>query len=171
MTASPLTSGELSSASRRRLCKIVGAFFLGSAINLASAAALAPPGKEERTTLAAFLDTLLPRDELSGSATDLGIDRQLWAFSTSEPDFRKLVDYGCRWLNMTGSSPFPALAIEQQIAVVDWMSRADWNEIPRRFYELVRQVAIELYYSNPAALNGQPINRSPQPLGYPPPWS
>lgn len=166
-----LAAEEIPSASRRRLCKIVGAFFLGSTIDLASAAVLAPAYKEERSTLAAFLDTLLPRDELSGSATDLGIDGQLWAFSTSEPDFRKLVDYGCRWLNMTGSSQFSALASEQQIAVVDWMSRADWNEIPRRFYELVRQVAIELYYANPAARKGLPISRSPQPLGYLPPWS
>lgn len=166
-----LVAEEISSASRRRLCKIVGAFFLGGAIDLASAAALAPPGDEERATLAAFVDTLLPRDELSGSASDLGVDRQLWAFSKTEPDFRKLIEYGCRWLNMTGSSQFSALASEQQIAIVDWMSRADWNEIPRRFYELVRQVAIELYYSNPAAWRGLPISRSPQPLGYPPPWS
>jgi hypothetical protein len=170
ITPSPSADG-LSSASRRRLCKIVGAFFLGGAIEGASAAALASPSGEEQATLAAFLDTLLPRDQLSGSATELGVDRQLWAFSNTEPDFRKLVDYGCRWLNMTGSTRFSVLASEQQIAVVDWMSRADWNEIPRRFYELVRQVAIELYYANPAALSGLPISRSPQPLGYPPPWS
>jgi hypothetical protein len=166
----PTTADELSSTSRRRLYKIVGAFFLGSVIDLASAAALAPPSEEEHATLAAFLDTILPRDELSGSATDLWVDRQLWTFSKTAPDFRKLLDYGCRWLNMTGSTRFSALAREQQIAVVAWMSRADWNEIPRRFYELVRQVAIELYYANPTALKGLPINSSPQPLGYPPPW-
>lgn len=167
----PQIADELSSRSRRRLCKIVGAFFLGSSVKLASAATLAPPDPQERATLAAFLDTLLPRDELSGSATDLGTDRQLWAFSKTAPDFRKLVNYGCRWLNMTGGAQFSDLATEQQIAIVDWMSRADWNEIPRRFYELVRQVAIELYFSNPASVNGLPINRSPQPQGYPPPWS
>lgn len=128
------------------------------------------PSAAEQATLAAFLDTLLPRDDLSGSATDLGIDRQLLEFSKTEPDFRKLVEFGCRWLNMTGDVPFSALAGEQQIAIVDWMSRDDWNEIPRRFYELVRQVAVELYYANPAAAQGLALNRSPQPQGYPPPW-
>ncbi|NTV69555.1 MAG: gluconate 2-dehydrogenase subunit 3 family protein [Azonexaceae bacterium] len=132
---------------------------------------MAPPSSEESATLSAFLDTLLPSEELSGSATDLGVDRQIWAFSNTTPDFRKLLDYGCRWLNMTGGARFSALASDQQIAIVDWMSRADWNEIPRRFYELVRQVAVELYYSNPAALGGLSIKPSPQPLGYPPPWS
>lgn len=164
-------TGELSSASRRRLYKIVGAFLLGCTIEVASAPAMASPRGEEQATLAAFLDTLLPRDQLSGSATDLGVDRQLWAFANTSADFRKLVDYGCRWLNMTGGAQFSDLASEQQIAVVDWMSRADWNEIPRRFYELVRQVSVELYYSNPAALGGLPIKRSPQPEGYPPPWA
>lgn len=162
---------ELSSESRRRLCKIVGAFFLGASIRQVSAASVAPASERERATLAAFLNTLLPADELSGSATDLGVDGKLWAFAKTAADFRKLVDYGCRWLNMTGGTQFADLPGDQQIAVVDWMSRADWNEIPRRFYELVRQVAIELYYSNPEASKDLPINRSPQPMGYPPPWS
>ncbi len=166
-----LVAEELSSASRRRLCKIVGAFFLSVAITPISSASPLPPIDEARATLAAFVDTLLPRDAFSKSATDLGVDLQIWGFSKSSPDFRKLVDYGCRWLNMTGGAQFSDLASEQQIAVVDWMSRADWNEIPRRFYELVRQVAVELYFSNPAALGGLPIKRSPQPEGYPPPWA
>ena len=144
---------------------------MGSGVDLASAATTAPASREARATLAAFLDTLLPRDELSGSATDLGTDRQLWEFSKTSPDFRKLVDYGCRWLNMTGGVRFSELATEQQIAIVDWMSQADWNGIPRRFYELVRQVTIELYFSNAASVNGLPIKNSPQPLGFPPPWA
>jgi len=166
-----LLADEISSATRRRLCKIVGAIILGSSVKTASAATTPSPGAAERATLAAFLDILLPRDELSGSATDLGVDRQLWAFSINEPDFRKLVDYGCRWLNMTGGKQFQVLASDQQVAVVEWMSRADWSEIPRRFYELVRQLAIELYFANPAAWKGLPISRPPQPVGYPPPWS
>lgn len=166
-----IVADQLPSESRRRLYKIVGAFLLSASIKSVSAASQTPANKRDQATLAAFLNTLLPADELSGSATDLGVDRQLWAFAKTSADFRKLVDYGCRWLNMTGSTPFADLPGEQQIAIVDWMSRADWNEIPRRFYELVRQVAIELYYSNPAALNGLPLHRSPQPQGYPPPWS
>lgn len=167
----PQYADALSSASRRRLCKIVGAFFLGASIEPVSAALATPPSEGERATLAAFLHTLLPADNLSGSATDLGVDRQLWVFANTSADFRKLVGYGCRWLNMTGGTPFADLPGDQQVAIVDWMSRADWNEIPRRFYELVRQVAVELYYSNPDSLSGLPINRSPQPQGYPPPWS
>lgn len=138
---------------------------------MGQALAASAPTSLEQTSFAAFLDVLLPHDELSGSATDLRVDDKLWEFSESDPRFRRLVQLGCRWLNLTGGPPFADLTAEQQIAVVEWMSKSDWNRIPRRFYELVRQAAIELYYSEPEAWRGLPIERPPQPLGYPPPWS
>jgi len=155
---------------RRRLLKIVGAFFLGQAFDISPALAASAPSLLERATFAAFLDVLLPRDALSGSATDLQVDVQLWELSNSEARYRRLIELGCQWLNMTGGPPFTKLAAEQQIAVVEWMSHSDWNEVPRRFYELVRQTAVEVYYSNPASWQGLPVDRPPQPLGYLPPW-
>jgi len=155
---------------RRRLLKIVGAFFLGQAFDISPALAGAAPSPLERATFAAFLDVLLPRDTLSGSATDLQVDVQLWALSDAEARFRRLIELGCQWLNMTGGPPFAKLAAEQQIAVVEWMSHSDWSQAPRRFYELVRQTAVEVYYSDPAAWRGLSIERPPQPLGYLPPW-
>ncbi len=159
----------LPSATRRRLCQLVGAFFLGP--TLLPGTALAAPGSTEQRTLDAFLDTLFPRDEDTGSAAEFGISRQLWAFAATEPNFRRLVGLGCQWLNLTGGMPFAKLDAEQRTALVRWMADADWNEIPRRFYELVRQVGIELYYSQPSAAAGLPLQRSPQPTGYPPPWA
>ncbi|MBI5861118.1 MAG: gluconate 2-dehydrogenase subunit 3 family protein [Rhodocyclales bacterium] len=155
---------------RRRLLKIVGAFFLGQALDIAPALAATRPGARERATFAAFLDVLLPGDTLSGSATELRVDEQLWALSDTEARFRRLLELGCQWLNMTGGPPFTELSALQQNAVVGWMSTSDWDQIPRRFYELVRQTAVEVYYSDPAAWHGLPIDRPPQPLGYLPPW-
>jgi hypothetical protein len=155
---------------RRRLLKIVGAFFLGQTLDVSSALAAAKLSPLEQTTFAAFLDVLLPRDVLSGSATDLRVDAQLWALSDTEVRFRHLIALGCQWLNITGGPPFAKLATKQQIAVVEWMSHSDWDQVPRRFYELVRQTAVEVYYSDPAAWRGLPIDRPPQPLGYMPPW-
>jgi hypothetical protein len=158
------------SAQRRRLLKIVGAFFLGQAFDVSSALAGSEPSTRERATFAAFLDVLLPRDALSGSATDLRVDEQLWELSAAEARYRRLIELGCQWLNMTGGPPFAELVAEQQVALVEWMSGSDWNQIPRRFYELVRQTAVEVYYSDPAAWRGLSLERPPQPLGYLPPW-
>ena len=155
---------------RRRLLKIVGAFFLGQAFDISPALAAPAPSALERATFAAFLDVLLPRDALSGSATDLRVDEQLWGLSDTEARFRRLIALGCQWLNTTGGPPFTELTAEQQIAVVEWISHSDWGQVPRRFYELVRQTAVEVYYSDPAAWRGLSIDRPPQPLGYLPPW-
>ena len=155
---------------RRRLLAIVGAFFLGQAFDVSAAVAGAAPSSLEQTTFAAFLDVLLPRDDLSGSATDLRVDGQLWALAGDDARFRRLIELGCQWMNMTGGPPFTELSAGQQIAVVEWMSHSDWDQVPRRFYELVRQTAVTAYYSDPAAWRGMTIVRPPQPLGYPPPW-
>jgi hypothetical protein len=155
---------------RRRLLGIVGAFFLGQAFDVSPAFASVAPSPAEKATFAAFLDVLLPRDALSGSASELRVDALLWDLAADDARFRRLVGLGCQWLNATGGPPFAELSEEQQIAVVEWMSTSDWNQVPRRFYELARQTAVEAYYSNPAVWRGMSIERPPQPLGYPPPW-
>jgi len=161
---------QLRSMQRRGLLKVVGAFFLCHPFGLTKALASSGTTALEYKTLAAFLDVLLPHDDLSGSATELRIDEKLWELSEFDNRFRHLVLLGCRWLNLTGGPPFVELNMEQQVAVVEWMSNSDWDQVPRRFYELVRQTAIELYYSDPAAWTGLPLERPPQPQGYPPPW-
>lgn len=163
---------QLDSITRRRLCKIVGAFFLGNLVEapVASAAQQQVPSTAGKLALAAFLDTLLPGEQFSGSATDLHVDREIWAFAATDAQFRKLLGIGCQWLDMTGSKHFADLEMQQRIAIVTWMAQADWNQVPRRFYELLRQVSLELYYSRIDAWAGLPIQSPPQPRGYPLPW-
>ncbi len=145
-------------------------FFLGEVPGIGQVWAAVPPTLLEHKTLAAFIDVLIPRDAVSGSATDLQVDARLWEFAQSSSQFRRLVLLGCQWLNMTGGLPFAKLQTEQQSAVVEWMTTADWNQVPRRFYELLRQAVAEIYYSDPSAWKGLAIKQPPQPFGYPPPW-
>ena len=163
---------HLDSHLRRRLLQVAGAFFLPALTGLESALAAAPPTPTplERATFAAFLDVLLPRDAYCASATALGVDAKLWTFAQLDSRFARLLGLGCHWLNLTGGPGFADLPDRQKIVLVQWMSASDWNQVPRRFYELVRQVAVEVYYSEPAAWAGLALQRPPQPLGYPPPW-
>ena len=155
---------------RRQLLKVVGAFFLAAGLPIAPALSATRPSAGARRTLAAFLDALLPRDAVSASASDLRVDAQLWALARLDRRFERLLVLGCQWLDLTGTVRFADLAASDQDKVVEWMSTSDWNQIPRRFYELVRQTAVETYYSDPVAWNGLSIKAPPQPLGYPPPW-
>lgn len=160
----------LSVRSRRQLLKLAGVFVLTGGLGAAPAWAFIVPSRLERRTLAIFVDVLIPRDALSGSATELGVDVRLWDLAKKSGTFRLLLGSGCHWLNQTGGPPFAELSPEQKTLVVEWMETSDWNEIPRRFYELVRQAAVELYFSQPAAWAGLPIRQPPQPRGYPLPW-
>lgn len=155
---------------RRRLIKVVGLFFLGQATGISPVFAGSLETPAQRETLNAFLDVLIPRDELSGSASDLAVGTSLWEIAVEDSRFRRLLELGCRWLDMTATKSFSGLSAEQQYAVVNWMSASDYNQVPRRFYELARQMAMIAYYSHPAAWGGLPVQRPPQPLGYLPPW-
>lgn len=155
---------------RRRLLKIVGAFFVAEGSAIPSALAERRASAIDRVTFAAYLDVLLPADSHTGSATALRVDRALLSLASRDDRFERLVALGCRWLNMTGTVGFADLQSSDRIRIVEWMATSDWNQVPRRFHELVRQTAIEAYYSHPAALAGLPISAPPQPLGYPPPW-
>lgn len=161
---------HLESELRRRLFKVVGAFFLTQTWPIGWASAARSSSAIDHRTFAVFLDVLLPRDSYSGSATDLGVDVELMSLVKQDARFSRLTELGCTWLNMTSRGDFADLSPADQFKIVDWMSRSDWNQIPRRFYELIRQTAIDAYFCNPASLAGLQINNSPQPLGYPPPW-
>lgn len=122
-------------------------------------------------TFRTFIDVLLPDDGVSPSGSSIGIADDLLALSRSNELYAKLVALGCVWLDSTGTGSFRTLSEVDQITVVQWMTTSDWNQIPRRFYFLTRQAAMELYFSSNHATNGLPLNDAPQPVGYPPPWT
>ena len=81
------------------------------------------------------------------------------------------MEAGCGWLDGLDPRGFAGIPPDTQTNVVTFMTRADPNEVPRRFYHLTRQIAVELYYAHPAAIAGYPLATAPQPAGYPPPWT
>ena len=161
---------NLPSSLRRRLLQHISLFFLADAIPFTAYSTATSGNENQAQTFASFLDELLPRDSLSGSATDLGIHIALADIAKEDARFSKLIEQGCMWLNWASESRFASLSEEDRIKLISWMTESDWNQVPRRFYELVRQAAVEIYYSDPRALKGLPLNNAPQPLGYLPPW-
>lgn len=128
------------------------------------------PGAVIATTLAAFLDTLLPRDALSGSASDLGVPASILAESAGNSAYSDLIGNGCKWLDLAAQGNFAGSAPHARHAIVARMADAKWDTMPRSFYEVLRQRAIEIYYGRPEGWGGLPISRPPQPIGYPDYW-
>ena len=122
-------------------------------------------------TLAAFVDTLLPDDGVTPSASMLGVDADLREFIVESETFTKMTDMVCDWLDTLGPVPFAELSPEDRLHIADYMAEADRDMLEGRFYHLVRLLAIEFYYARTEALVGLNLAPAPQPSGYPPPWS
>jgi hypothetical protein len=161
------TNGD---AKRRRftLCLLLA---YPSVLLAAKSSTATPSATHLEATLAAYLDTLLPRDEVSPSASDLGLHRQILAESRSSRLQSRLIRAGCHWLDQAAEGSFTAATPEVRVVIVSWMSTSAWDQIPRRFYEILRQRVIELYYARTDTLGGLPIRQPPQPDGYPQPWA
>ena len=121
-------------------------------------------------TFSSFIDVLLPADDLSASGTGAGVSSDLLDFTKKADLYWRLASLGCAWLDTTGADGFDSLSTDDQIKIVEWMAKSDWNQVPRRFYHLTRQAAMSLYFSGAYATSGLPLNVSPQPIGYAQPW-
>ncbi len=130
----------------------------------------AATGDLDLAALETFLDILLPADDLTPSAGELRVASQIVEIAAPTDPYRRLLALGTFWLNGEGARSFASLSAADRHKVVAWMSRSDIDAIPGRFYQVVRQSAVEIYFSHPQALAGLPVNPAPQPLGYPPPW-
>ncbi|WP_062269525.1 gluconate 2-dehydrogenase subunit 3 family protein [Endozoicomonas arenosclerae] len=124
-----------------------------------------PPG-----VLPSVLDVLIPGDSTPG-ATDLKIEESLLDTASQIPRYPELIQQGTQWFNTTSLrsfyKPFPELAPNAQIRIVEAAFNQPEMTLPRVFIERIREDAMTLYYHNSASWTGMDINRPIQPLGYP----
>jgi hypothetical protein len=112
-----------------------------------------------------FMDHLIPADEWTPCASALGVDRQLWAQALKDAEYARLVTFGCQWLDRYHPQGFVGLSFDEREALLTWMSQAPWEAPQRRFFDLVRDHAMTLYYLQPAARRGTLLEEPPQPGG------
>jgi hypothetical protein len=112
-----------------------------------------------------FLDHLIPADALSPSASGLQVDRQLWSEVRQDAEYLRLVVFGCQWLDRYHPLGFAGLSEPEREKLLTWMSQAPWEAPQRRFFDLVRDHAMTLYYLQPQARHGTLLEAPPQPMG------
>lgn len=152
----------------RRAFLMCGAVSAATALapDLLRAQAIAPTPR----ALDAFTNVLLPGDAVSPSASSLAIADALLSEVEQGSMTERLIGAGTGFLDQVGPRPFADLPPVAQAEFVDWMSSADFNAIPGRFYHVIRLFTVAYYYSHPAVVASFPLNTAPQPWGYPPPW-
>ncbi len=124
---------------------------------------------DNATTLAAFVDTLMPADE-TPAASELGIDRMLQARAEADDHYRRLLREGCGLLDRVAQRAygrdFSELDEEQRVRIVEFFERQGPRTLARAFFRGVRDDLFELYYSQPQSWTGLGMDRPPQPAGY-----
>jgi len=120
------------------------------------------------TTLKAFVDMLLPADEQSASASELGIDAQLLQKMAADKTLKAFWQRGLRWLNKQSGGSFSALAEPDKIELIRWMAeQAKPNLLPGAFFQQIRYEAVTFYYSTEEGWKDSGLQHPPQPIGYP----
>ena len=117
--------------------------------------------------LSSFLDTLIPADNISPSASQAGVTEDILNFSRNDKLLHKLITLGCQWLDLQTPVKFTELPEDVRERILTWMSQAKENSLPRKFFDITRHLSMGFYYRKPASWKGLPITRPPQPLGYP----
>lgn len=77
----------------------------------------------EMKTIGILADIIIPKDEVSGSATDAGVPAFIEFIAKDQPRYQTPLRGGIKWLDMQSlkrfNSDFAALKAEQQIEIVD----------------------------------------------------
>ena len=135
-------------------------------------AAKAQVAEGELEALGAWVDTLLPADDLSPSGCALGVQSQILEKAVSIAAYQTLLSVGLRWANaqavVRGAVSFAALDGEAREAVV---AEAEGEGEGRRtppglfFYHTLKD-AKQFYYEHEASWAGVGFPHTPQPLGF-----
>jgi hypothetical protein len=118
----------------------------------------------------AYLDALIPDDELGPGALELGVDRRMIARARESRRYGTFLDQGCRWLDdeakERGAESFADLSEEGRNDVVALAAAAEPNTPPQRFFRATRHAAFFLYYAEPRAWAAIGYDGPPQPEGF-----
>ncbi len=159
---------------RRRRFLVASLITTGAATVWDALRAVAGPLKPSRdplASLAAFLDTLIPADDSSPGAGEVGVAWELIRQGQSRSRLGQLLRRGCAWLDREavalGGVDFDSLGRDQREAVVRRAAEAERRSLPRVFFDQVCQRNFRHYYARPETWPSLGYGGPPQPDGFP----
>jgi hypothetical protein len=127
------------------------------------------PTRDRRRVLGALLDTLLPPEDGSPGASDLGIV-EVMLKAARGTGFGRLIDRGCQWLDQQAGErfggSFAEISEEQRVAVVQIAEDAPRDSLPNVFFRAVRDDLFDRYYADVRAWPSLGFAGPPQPVGF-----
>lgn len=124
-------------------------------------------------TFRAFIDTLIPADEISQAASAFGVDTIILEFANTNEAYKLLILQGCEWLNAAAryegnkSGKFAQQPESARIKIIEVAEHTDKNKAgPARFLKTVLRHANSIYYSRPEVWRTLGYSGPPQPNGF-----
>lgn len=121
--------------------------------------------------LARLVDLLVPADDLSPGAVELGVVETLFAKVARIRELAEVIASGCLLLDVDAKGrtgrPWLELDTDAQQASLQRLAEGTTAEFPNRFFRRLREATLDAYYSNPAAWPQLSFRGPPQPAGYP----
>ncbi len=125
---------------------------------------------QQSTCFKVWVDTLLPADEVSPAASELGVPAQVLEKAIANPDYLRLIRTGCRWLNQQarqqGGQAFAGLDAPGRERIVRLAEQANAKSLPWAFFNYTRNDIFEFYYAQPQSWEMLDYKGPPQPLGF-----
>lgn len=117
-----------------------------------------------------FLDTLMPQDAFSPSATALGVDRAIIARFPTNHRLQQLVFLGCNWLDnearKEGGADFTSVSPILQESIVGRAEDSPAQSLPLVFFTTLRGLTWLHYYTRAESWPGLGYTGPPQPGGF-----
>ena len=110
----------------------------------------------ELATIAVLSDIIIPRDEVSGSATEAGVPQFIEFIVKDKPEFKTPMRGGLKWLDIFSGKhygkAFKDLSVQQQIEIVDQIAypekaAADVQQ-GVQFFSLMRNLTATGFFSS-----------------------
>jgi hypothetical protein len=128
------------------------------------------PVTPDRLALNAFIDRLIPADDVPG-AGELGITERLLEKAKMNRNYADLLAKGCQWLDrqavLQGYTAFAPMPAALKDTVIQMAADSPSRSLPRVLFKRVWEDACFYYYSHPEILKRLAYAGPPQPAGFP----
>lgn len=157
--------------SRRELFRLIFGAGLLAASGYIFRNILFPPefSPQEKQTLAAVLDTLIPADATPG-ALQLGVAEKLQEKAKTDTQYRRLLRQGCAWLDSQArkrqGSRYASLAERDRGAILTLAEGSGDGSFQRMFFLQLRTDGFHYYYGHAGSWPQLGYPGPPQPRGF-----
>jgi hypothetical protein len=124
-----------------------------------------PALADQKDTLVALVETLLPTDDTPG-ALALGVHDRVFAALNGDPRQTKLARAGIDWCDRAADGAFALLPSATRNEIVARAAAAERGQTQRDFFDQLRHLTLGFYLAHPESQRGLRYAGPPLPAGY-----